>query len=292
MKRWLLMFFLTSILSFLIVRSIPVSPVNIYLEKYQLPSTKENIEIVEKKFGLDKPLYIQYIDWMYKFLKGNLGKSYLSNIDLNKEYMKRLPYSISIGVGGIVLSGIFAFFLGYLSSRNILFDKFTRMLSVISQTIPVFVLSIFLIYVISIKFKISIFSKNINIKIILGIITVAFYHIGQLSRIATDSFNRLKSKTYVKFYSFYKEPKMYGYNEVIYDLLSAILSKFTFVIGGTATVEFVYTIPGISYFLIDSILQRDYIVIQSYIMIVFVWMFFIHLIFNLLIYIFCRGNVK
>ncbi len=81
------------------------------------------------------------------------------------------------------------------------------------------------------------------------------------------------------------------YKPVLYSILSASLVKFSSVIGGSVVVEFAFAIPGISYFLINSIVARDYNVIQAYLVILFVWMFSVHLIIDFLL-IFLKEKTK
>ena len=62
-----------------------------------------------------------------------------------------------------------------------------------------------------------------------------------------------------------------------------MISKLSWVIGGTAVVEFVFAVPGVSFFLVNSIAQRDYNVIQSYMFFIVLWMLMVHLVFLVLI---------
>ena len=61
------------------------------------------------------------------------------------------------------------------------------------------------------------------------------------------------------------------------------MSDFASVFGASSVLEFAFTIPGLSYFLVRCMQQSDYTVIQSYILIVIVWMFFVHLLLNILL---------
>lgn len=63
-----------------------------------------------------------------------------------------------------------------------------------------------------------------------------------------------------------------------------MVSKFAWVIGGTAVVEFVFAVPGVSFFLVNSIAQRDYHVIQSYLFFIVLWMMFVHFVFSVIIW--------
>ncbi|MGP3788300.1 ABC transporter permease subunit [Paenibacillus sp. 1A_MP2] len=95
------------------------------------------------------------------------------------------------------------------------------------------------------------------------------------------------SQTYFKFYLTrgFSEKRIlfrHAYKPVLHALLSIIIARLAWVMGGSAVLEFTFAIPGISYFLVDSMNAKDYYVLQSYVMIVMLWMFGMHVIINLL----------
>ena len=102
--KWLLIFLIASVAIFLLVRMMPTSPVNQWLSSYNLPHTEENIAYVTERMGLDKPLIVQYLSWMGNFLRGDWGYSLVSHLPIKEQFIKRLPYSVSIGVFGILLT--------------------------------------------------------------------------------------------------------------------------------------------------------------------------------------------
>lgn len=290
-RKWILIFFIMSLFAFGLGRVMPVSPVQILLASQQLPETTENIQALEREWGLDKPIYEQYIKWISHLLKGDLGKSLISKQDIKQDMARKIPYSIAIGLGGVLIGAVLSFFLGYLSAleENGFWDIFTRGISLVNQTIPTFILAVILIYFIGVKYKlVRIFTGGNTVSVLLAIFFVAFSNIGSLSRTVRSHFKKVMEETYIKFtISRGFEPGRVllteGYRPVLIGLISAIISKFSWVIGGTAVVEFIFTIPGMSYFLVESMGKRDYNVIQSYIMFIVLWMFFVHLFFGIVL---------
>ena len=136
--KWLLIFFIGSIIAFGVVRLMSGDPVMMILSERNLPATEENINYLKKEFGLDKPLVAQYFDWINDFVKGNWGKSFMTGVDLKPEILRRAPTSLMLGFFGLLYASILAFWLGYLASlKNGFFDKFTRGLALFTQTVPV-----------------------------------------------------------------------------------------------------------------------------------------------------------
>lgn len=290
----ILIFFVMTVLIFLIVRMIPISPVEMLLQKYNLPLTEENKLFLIKEYGLDKSLFSQYLLWIKELLKGNFGYSLITKLSIREEFIKKAPYSLMIGMGSLFISIILSFFLGFLSSlkENGILDKFTRLLSIFSLSFPSFIVSIFIIYYFGVKFRLIKFFSGSNFwGIFFSILILVLYQSASLTRIARKSFINLKKETYVKFYLIRGYNLKYillrhCYKPVLYSILSASLAKFSTVIGGSVVVEFAFAIPGISYFLINSIVARDYNVIQAYLIVLFVWMILVHLIIDFLLLFF------
>lgn len=288
--RYIILLFLISVVLFVLTRSMPVDPVDMLLQSLQLPRTEENRLAVELQWGLNKPLYIQYGRWVTAFLQGDWGKSFITKQDIRKEIFRGIPYSLGLGLGGLFLSGFFGFFGGYFASlkKGGFFDRFTTALSLFSQTVPSFILSVIVIYYIGVKYRLfKIFTGDIKVRMLLAIGILMISSVGSISRIMRKHFLMLREQPYIRAEmarGFLQGEVLLkgGLRPALIGLCSAIISRFARVIGGSAVVEFVFAIPGISYFLINSISQRDYNVIQSYLFFIVIWMMLVHFAFSLL----------
>ena len=286
--KWILVFFATSIVAFAIVRITPGSPVDITLNRLGLPRTAENIKVIEKQYHFDEPLVQQYFSWMKDFLSGEWGKSYLTQSSLKSEIISRLPLSLGLGMGGILLAMLLSFWIGYKASLD---DKgkynyISRALTLMSQTVPVFLLILITIYFLGVKLQIMKFFTNVTpAGIIVAIIFVAFPMIGPMSRAVRVHFKETAESMFMQYYTIrgYDSKKAllkYGSRPALYGLFSIAISKFSSVLGGATVVEFAMALPGLSTFLIDSISRRDYPMVQSYIMILVIWMFLVNIVFE------------
>lgn len=269
----------------------PASPVEQWLTFYDLPHTEENIKIVTEKMGLDKPLINQYLSWIGAFLKGDWRTSLISGVSIKEQFMKKLPYSISIGLFGIIIAALQAFFIGYGAAVKPggFLDRFSSFISVFSQSVPSFILSILIIYWFSIKLHLmSFFTGNGIAALITAIFITAFYSTGALSRVVCAAFREEMKKSYVKSAvsrGFERNNYIlhHGYKPVLSRLIATITADFAWVFGGSTVLEFAFCIPGVSYFLVESMHKSDYNVIQTYVLVVIVWMFIVHLVLNLLL---------
>ncbi len=289
--QWMFIFFVGSILIFGVVRLMPTSPVDHYLTHMSLPLTDENRRIIRESMGLDKPVLTQYVTWICNFLRGDWGTSLASRLDIRKEFMSKMPYSFGISITGMLIGAVLAYLLGYFAAlgRGKILDHVSVWLSVVTQTVPGFIVALLIVYFLGVKLKIAkFFTGNGRLAIASAVAIMALYRIGPWARVVRSAFREEMKKSYVKFAVSRGIPKnnelfFHACRPVICVLISAVISDFASVFGASAVLEFAFTIPGLSYFLVRCMQQSDYNVIQSYTLVVIVWMFFVHLVLNLLL---------
>lgn len=200
--QWALFFFLASILIFVLVRMMPVSPAEQMLSYYQLPPSEENIRIVERQMGLDRPLTEQYLRWILNFFRGDWGISYLSHLSVKEQFFKKLPYSLAIGGGGLLLAAVLAFFMGYraaLKPRGIC-DRLSTALVLLSQTFPEFLFAVVLIYALGVRMKaVRFFTGKGYGGVIAAILITALYLMGTFARVCKVHFQEELQTSHVRF---------------------------------------------------------------------------------------------
>ena len=200
--KWLLIFAVASVMIFGVVRLMPSTPVEQWLTSFNLPHTKENVAKVTALMGLDQPLPVQYFAWLRNFFKGDWGLSLISHVSIRDTFMQKLPYSVSIGLSGILISAVLAFFLGYRAALHIggVCDRLSAALAVFSQSIPSFITSVFIIYFLGVKLRaVKFFTGSVRNAMISAILITAIYQLGGLSRVVRNAFREEMRKSYVRF---------------------------------------------------------------------------------------------
>ena len=284
--KWTALFLLGSVLAFLLVRMMPVSPVEQALTRDRLPQTAENIAYMEHRMGLDQPLPSQYISWLLRFVSGNWGESLVSGADIKAQFIRKMPYSFSIGILGLLLASVAAFGIGYRAAvRGQGFcDRASAALAVFSQSVPSFITAVVLIYFLGVRFHlVRFFTGTPLASVLTAILLSALYLVGNLSRVVRKAFLEEKEASYVRFSvarGFAPEYVLlhHASRPVLCRLLSVLMANFAWVFGGSTVLEFAFGIPGISFFLVESMKARDYSVLQTYIMMIMLWMFAVHLV--------------
>lgn len=275
---------LASIAIFVVTRLIPRTPMQVYLESRGLPVTPEAIEALSQKWGLDGPLAGQYLHWIYRFFTGDWGESLSSGAPVSTEFLSRLPVSLAIGLGGVALAFVLSYPLGMLAhNRRGIWEWTTRFLAVLGQAVPSFLVCTLIITVIGVQLKwVPFYRLPPSQAVIAPMLIVALYALGQLSRVACAHAEQEAHEPYVQAAvsrGFTRSHVLWrdAWRPVLYGLVSAVIAKMAWVIGGTAVVEYVFAVPGVSTYVITSISTRDYTVVQSYLMVLVLWMFATHL---------------
>lgn len=289
--KWFLIFLFGSVFSFLIIRLMPTTPVDMYLESHKLERTAENIQLVTRKLGLDQSLAIQYWIWLKDFVRGDWGISMINGVEIKEMFFRKLPYSLCIGISGLLWGTLLAFFLGYFAAvrPNGICSLISRGGAVFSQSVPSFLITILVIQFFSVKLKmIKFFTGDGTCALVAACFISAFYTLGGLSRVVCAAFHDEMEKSYVRFSvsrGFTKEYVLFHHasRPVICHLLASIIANFAYLLGGSTVLECAFAIPGVSSFLVSSMNARDYTVLQSYMMVVIIWMFLVHVILNLLL---------
>ena len=289
--KWVVIFFLASILVFIIVRMMPSTPVDKWLDAYHLPHTEANIAYLTAKMGLDQPLVVQYWNWISGFFQGDWGVSLVSGEDIRTKFFAKMPYSFSIGIVGIVLGGLGAFFLGYRAAlhRGGGFDRASSFLTVFAQCVPQFIFAILIINAMGVRLKlVAFFSGDGTGGLIAAMLVTALYCTGVFSRVVRSACREQMGTSYVRFAvsrGFSKKDVLlkHAYKPVLSNLISVMITRFAGVFGGSTVLEFAFAIPGLSTMLVSSLDSRDYSVLQTYILVVIIWMFFVHVVLNLVL---------
>src|SRR5262245_20437530 len=139
-----------SILLFLWVRALPGGPAESLLGERATP---EAIEQVERSYGLDRPIWEQYLRYVQNLAHGNLGTSIASRRPVTEEIGRRLPATIELALAAMIFAVSFGVPLGFLSAKRYgtPVDHGSLVLSLLGISIPVFFLAILLKYVFAVQ---------------------------------------------------------------------------------------------------------------------------------------------
>jgi len=280
------MLFLISVISFLAIHAAP----NSFFAGGELnPNmTKEAIEQLKAVYGLDKSLFMQYVDWVFNMLTLNFGISFVSGQDVSSEILKRLGVTLAMNMTALVAVFILSLYLGVKAALNYekKFDYLIRQISLVSFSMPSFYLALIFIILFSVNLNLfpiaglhSIEEKSgianfldMAWHLVLPVGVMIFVGLGSMIiYIRSLTLEILKSDYYYFALSRGLSKKELLRYYILPNLLPPIITLLGLslpgLIGGSVILESIFGIEGMGQLFFMSALSRDYPVIMGTLMI-------------------------
>ncbi|MCI6062729.1 oligopeptide ABC transporter permease [Ligilactobacillus salivarius] len=258
----LLTLFLVATITFFLMKLMPGTPYT-----NQAKMTASQIEIMNKQYGLDKPIWEQYLIYIFGMFHGDFGTSFqYSNQPVAYLISSRLGASMQLGLQAMIFGVFFGVILGAAAAikHNTWADTGATVIAIIGKSVPNFVLAILLQYYIALKlgwFPIAgwgQFSNTILPTIALGVgplaETARFIRTSMVEVLNSDYIELAKAKGLSKFEVVYHHALR---NSLI--PLVTLLGPYTVALmTGSMVIENVFNIPGIGEQFVKSIMTNDY----------------------------------
>ena len=263
--------FLMSVIVFLLGR-LSGDPVSMLLSQY---STEEDRVRITEQLGLTKPILEQYGIFIFNALKGDLGKSVAGdNRPALTLILERFPASLELALVALIISILIGIPLGVLSAvkRGSFLDASARLVALLGQSLPAFWLGIVLMYFFSVKLRLLPTSGYGGIQhFILPAATMGLFTVAAVTRLTRSSMLEVLDSEYIKL------ARIKGVSEAIviwkHALRNSLMPVITFMgtffatmITGAVVIETVFSWPGIGRLAYESILNRDFPVMQAVIL--------------------------
>ncbi len=262
-------------ITFILIRVAPGDPAEVRLGDY---ASKQAVEALRAEMGLNRPIWVQYLDTMKGLLQGDLGRSMVNGRPISKDVARSLPYTLELTLVGILFGALFGIPTGVYTAlkRNTLPDYIGRILSLGGLSFPTFYLGILLLLAFAIKIPIfpvvgagpfDDFGKNIYHLALPGL-TLGLIMTAYVTRMARSSVLNILNEDYVRT----ARAKGLAERRVIYKHLlrnallpiTALIGVYAIVmIGGSVMVEIVFSRPGLGRMMIGALKQRDYTTLQA-----------------------------
>jgi len=248
--------------------------------------SQEMIDAAREELGLDKPFLVQYVTWLGKLARGDMGVSYVSNKPVFSTFVSKLPATLLLAFVSILLTVIVSIPLGIWSAvnQNKAADYVIRTASFIGNSLPNFFVSLLLMYFFAIRLSwFPVISRGVSLQsVALPSFTLAIAMSAKYLRQVRATVIDELSKDYVlgakargvKFSTTLLKSVMKASLVTIITLLTLSIGSL---LGGTAIVESIFMWDGVGKMAVDAINMRDYPIIQAYVM----WMAIIYVLVNL-----------
>ena len=273
---------LVTLIVFFAMRLLPGDPLAIFLGQQAGTGimTLEQLEILRHEYGLDKPIIVQYFDWLGGVLRGDLGTSIYYREDVGKLMAQRFPITLHLGLLAFVLANVLGIIMGLFAAirRATWVDTLVTSLANIGITIPVFWLGILMVYLFGLKLRWIIpfvgytspfddFWQSTK-QLIMPVTCLAITGLAFTARQMRSAMLEVIRQDYIRTaWSKGLRERVVVMKHALKNSLIPVITLMGIglgmVFGGSVLVETVFAIPGIGRLLVSSVFAQDYQVVQS-----------------------------
>ncbi len=278
-----------SFITFCLVMLAPGDPVRQMIAGNEdIVVSQLEVEALRHELGLDKPFIFQYLDWLGRALQGNLGFSYMVKKPVVEELLACLPATVLLAVSASVFMLLVAIPAGIYSAvkQNGIFDYLVRGFTFIGVSVPNFWMGLMLLWIFGLKLgwlpivggKIS--AENLVLPALtLGIVMAAKYtrqvRGAVLEELQQDYVTGARARGMSESHILWKEVLP----NAMLPLITLLGLSFGNLLGGAAVVEIVFAWPGLGYLAVQSIIYRDFQLVQGIVL----WIALMYMVINLIV---------
>lgn len=276
-----------SVAVFLMIHLIPGDPAQLVAG---MEASKEDVETVRESLGLNEPLHVQYFRFVLRAVVGDLGTSFRTGRSVAQEIGARYLNTLKLGLAAILVAIVLGVGTGIVSAvrKYSLFDNLALLVSLIGVSMPTFFLGLVLMLLFSVYLDLfPLAGKGSWLHLILPAVTLGTPSAAVVSRMTRSSLVEVLDQDYIR------TARAKGLKEMVvinsHGLRNALIPVVTvtglqlgYLLGGAVVVETVFAWPGIGRLVIQSILARDFPVIQAAVLILAVTFVLLNLLTDLL----------
>ena len=230
------------------------------------------IDALNQKYGFDRPVVVQYLDWVWRALRGDFGRSFTSQQPVGEALLQTIPLTIELSLWAILLAVVMTVLMNSLPFVRRVMQTVSTTLAVVGITIPNFMLGICLIYVFAVQLRWLPttgwvpWSEGIGkhlLHMILPAATLSAYYFGSFTLVYREEYKAAYDRLYIKV------ARAKGLSELrvslVHALPNAILPVVTYVglslgslVGGAVVTEVVFSMPGVGRLFVGAIGAHDF----------------------------------
>ena len=270
LAQGIVVIFLVSIATFFMLQLAPGSPVDVMVGEARV--SEEQIRIIEAKWGLDKPVYIQYFTWLGNVFTGDFGSSIIqTGTPVRELIFNAAPATLRLNAIAFVVSALIAIPVGVLAAvkRHSAFDYTSMVGATLGIALPNYWIGLMLIVLFSLRLNwLPPYGSSSWQAYVLPVSVLAFQEIAILARLSRGATVEILTQDYVN------TARSKGLREsvvivrhVVRNALLPVVTilgfRVAFLLSGTIVVETVFAWPGIGRLFFTSIDRLDYQVVQA-----------------------------
>jgi ABC-type dipeptide/oligopeptide/nickel transport system permease component len=260
---------------FIIVRIIPGDPALTVLGDQATPQA---LAALRTKLGIDKPLHLQYVDFIVAAMQGDLGRSLVSGRPVISEVTAVLPHTLDLTIASLILGTVLGIPLGIWAAirRNRLADYVIRIVSLVGLSFPVFVSGIFLLLIFALQYRIFPVIGSADLsdigdrmwKLVLPTTTLGLVMVAYITRVTRSAMLQVLSEDYVRTARAKGVParlviRRHALRNALIPVVTVVGLYLGINIGNSVLTEIVFNRPGLGKVIVTALNQRDYAMLQG-----------------------------
>ena len=254
-------------------------------------ATEADVAAYRQRMGFDRPLAVQYADFMWTFVsRGDLGESFQYGQPALPVVLERLPATAKLAAVAFVIAMAVAIPVGIISAvyRNSLLDAVARIFALLGQCLPVFWFGLLLIILFAVRFPILPSSGYGEFKyLILPGITLGMYSMAVTMRVLRSSMIEVLANDYVrtaraKGLADTAVVLRHALKNASLPVITVIGLRVGYLLSGAVLTETVFAFPGMGRLAVQAIYERDFAIVQAFVVVVGVLMILITLLTDIL----------
>ena len=263
-----------SFLTFLLMYLAPGDAATKKLNAQGIAVSQEVLEQTREAMGLNRPFLVQYGDWALHVLRGDLGSSYKDGQSVAARLGKALGYTVQLALGSLLISLLISLPLSILTAlkKDSVLDHIIRFLSFIANSLPNFLISVLLMYWLCVKAKLLPVVADSSLKgLLLPSVALSIPMIGRFLRQFRAEVLEQLGQSYVSgAVSRGVKSRYILWRNVLHNASITILTvvglQIGTLFGGSVVIETIFRWPGLGKMAMDAISNRDYPVIQAFVL--------------------------
>jgi len=246
-------------------------------------ATAQDIDRIRAKLGLDRPLHIQFVEWVWRLAQGDLGTSIFSNLPVSRLIGQRIEPTISLTIMTMIVAILAAVPIGIVAAwkAGTWIDRSIMGFAVLGFSVPIFALGYFLIWVFAVRLELLPVQGYTPIRqgllpflenLILPSTALGIVYVALIARMTRASMIDVLNQDYIrtahaKGLSRLPILLIHALKPAAVPIVTTIGIGVALLLGGVVVTESVFNIPGLGRLTVDAILRRDYPIIQGVILV-------------------------
>lgn len=242
-------------------------------------ASQEDIENVRRVYGFDRPIILQYVDWLMNALTGNLGHSNYLKSDVASVIFERLPTTMILGACALGFALVLSIPLGVLAAirPNSLIDRFALTIAVIGQAMPSFWFALTLMLLFAVTWRLLPVSGTGSwLNFIMPSVALGYYvtpavmrltRAGMMEVLASDYIRTARAKGLKPVTVLFK----HALRNAIIPVVSLAAVQFGFMLGGSIVIESIFSINGLGFLAWESLRRGDMPMMQAIVLVLSVF---------------------